>query len=246
MNENYKLWQNLTFKTIAYRKNFDLTVSDENFITEYEGTISQIRIGSRKPPFLAGEYTFSVWNIGLADQLDVDMNEVLGKYLYEDSYNELSSTINDGSFTFENIKKLVIIHNLILHPDYKKRGVTQEFVEFMFREHYNGEEDQIIALVKPIQENPVDHEHYFQDRIIKVKHSIDGDVPYEEMSAFKYFSLGNLYDKTDNEINEYKLYALASRCGFKRIGESHLFYFTPETTINRWKDKREEFTETLL
>ena len=235
---NYDLWRNLTFKTNSYRKNFDLILKDEQFITEHSGEISKVRIKDRKPPFLVGEFSMSVWNFKLAGMFDVDLGDVIKRYHIEDSYKELNDAINDDIIDTTKINKLIIIQNLILHPDYRKKGVTEEFVEFIFRDHYNSKKDKVIALVKPIQNNPVDIDYYNNIRHIHVNQFVGSDSPYELIPGHKYFGIGGLMSKSDTERNEYRLYALAVRCGFKRIGETHLFEFSPEATIDRIYQKR--------
>jgi hypothetical protein len=46
-------------------------------------------------------------------------------------------------------------------------------------------------------------------------------------------------EKQDTEKNEYKLFSVAAKCGFTRIGESYLFQYSPEKTIERMIEKRE-------
>jgi len=246
MKKNYDLWSSLTFKTLSYRKNFNFTVEDDNFITELEGTVTKVGIGSGKPPFFVGEYNYSIWNFGLANLFDVDLLDVLENYTYEDSYIELFDMVKENKFSFEEIDRLVVLHNFILHPDYRKKGITEEFIEALYREHFVGGNNHIVALVKPIQNNTVYFENYISNRVVRIRHTVYDDGPYEEMSSFKYFGIGELENKTDIEKNHYQLYALAARCGFRRMGESNLFYFTPQKIQDRLEDKRLEFPETLL
>jgi hypothetical protein len=56
--------------------------------------------------------------------------------------------------------------------------------------------------------------------------------------AMKYYSLDELLKNEDTEINEYKLFAVANRCGFQRINESHLFLFSPEKIDGRMREKQ--------
>lgn len=246
MKKNHELWGSLTFKTLSYRKNYNFTIKEDNFITEFEGTVSEIRMGSGKPPFFAGEFNYTIWNIGLAKKFDVDLLDILSNYEYEDTYVGLSKAIDDGDFSFKDTDKLILLHNFILHPEYRKKGVTEEFIEAIYREHFVGGDNQFVALVKPIQQNGVYYENYISNRVVRIKHSVYDDGPYEEMSSFKYFGIGDLESKTDAEKNQYQLYALAARCGFRRIGESDIFFFTPQIIEDRLADKRLDQPDTAL
>jgi len=95
---DWNLWNNITFKTQAYRKNFDVINRNENFITEYDGMISEIRVNKRKPPRLVGEYGFSVWNIGLGKRFAVDFNKLIKEHAFENTYGELIKIINIKRF----------------------------------------------------------------------------------------------------------------------------------------------------
>jgi len=239
MNEKYyELWNNLAFKSTTYGRNFDFVHKNENFITEYDGVISETRMNKRKPPFQAGEYQFSAWNFGLAREFNVDLSDNLYEYYYDDMYDELAKMADDNYISFNKIDKLFLLNTLIIHPDYRKMDVTEEFIESMYRNFIYGGNNLMIALVKPIQENTVDYEFFWKSRTLQIKQLIGRDTPYEEIPAKKYYNLDKLIENDDNEINEYKLFNVAVRCGFERIGESHLFKFKPTKTIEKKKKKR--------
>nr|MDA3780963.1 hypothetical protein [Bacteroidales bacterium] len=85
MNKNnWNLLTNITFKTHNYHRNFDLININENFITEYDGTISEIRLNERIPPRPVGEYGFSIWNIGLGKKFTIDFNKLIQDHAFED------------------------------------------------------------------------------------------------------------------------------------------------------------------
>ena len=46
-------------------------------------------------------------------------------------------------------------------------------------------------------------------------------------------------NKRDVELNEYKLFSVASKCGFSRLDNSHLFQFSPDKIIERMLEKRD-------
>ena len=235
-SNDWNLWHNITFKTQAYRKNFDVINDNENIITEYDGKISEIRLAEYKPPIIIGEYGFSVWNIDLGRKFKVDFMKLIREYALENSYGELINIIKDGLVELTSYDKVVLVHSFTLRKDYRKRGLSEEFVEMLYRD-FHGENVAIIILVKPIQDNPIDKDYYYQHKKVLVKSNVeDGGV---EVSASEYYSLDELLKNDDKEINEYKLFAIAQKCGFNRIGESYLFKFSPEKTLVRMEEKRQ-------
>jgi len=234
--EDWALWDNITFKTHGYSKNFDLIITNESFITEYDGEISEIRIQEKKPPIMIGEYGVSVWNIELGDKFGTDFNELLKKHVFENTYEELLYLIEKNDFHLHNYKKIVLVHTVILRKDYRKRGLSEELVEMLYRNFYS-EDVVIIMLVKPFQDNLIDSDYYFNRKEILIRESIK---PLQQtiVSAAEYYSLNEFMEKDDIEMNEYKLFALANRCGFKRLGDSFLFILTPEKIIERMLKKQ--------
>lgn len=229
--ENWTLWSNITFKTQSYRKNFDLINQNENFITEYEGTISEIRIDKHLPPRQIGEYCFSIWNIGLGDEFGVDFDKLIKDHELEDTYNELINVIKKNKINVNDYKKILLIHNFVLNDDYRKQEISDEFIEMIYRDYYS-DDIAIIMLVKPFQDNLTDADHYLNYRRVIIKNSLNVEDD-TNVSAMDYYSLLELTNKTDTELNEYKLFAIANRCGFQRINESYLFLFSPEKIDER-------------
>ena len=230
-----KLWNNITFKTQGYRKNFDLINTNEKFITEYEGAIAELRMEERKPPRPVGEYRFSVWNIELGEKFDVDFIELIKRHSADDLYRELIGMIKKHEFTIRKYKKIVLVHSFVLSKEYRKKGITEEFVEMLYNDFY-CENVAIVVLAKPFQDDDVSME-YFKYKKVLVKESLKG-FDAVGVQAMKYYSLEELLKNDDTEINEYKLFAVANRCGFQRINESHLFYFSPEKIEERMRNKQ--------
>lgn len=231
-NENITLLMNLSFKTICYRKNFDLITENENIITEYNGNISQLRILENKRPLIIGEFGYSVWNIELGKLLDVKIDKIINDYALEDTYSELKLLIEKNQFNLNDYKKVVLLHSFVLKENYRKHEVTEEFVESIYRDFHN-DDTAIIVLVKPFQNNLIDNDYYLNHKSISMLKQIGDDEMLEKIPASEYYTLFNLYKKNDDEFNELKLFSIASRCGFNRIGDSHLFKFTPNKTIKR-------------
>jgi len=236
--KDWDIWDNTTFKTISYHKNFDLVNDDESLITEYSGTISLIRLADYKPPLIIGEFELSTWNIGLGKKFNVNFNKLIKSHKMEVAYSELMKVIKGGNIDIYQYDKIVLIANLVIRPDFRKCGLTEEFVELLYREHFN-DNNAIIALVKPLQDNPIDADFYYNNKIVEVHNSLQNYNDIEIIPSVKYYSLNDLLEKKDVETNEYKLFSVATRCGFNRISESYLFQFTAEKTIERMNVKRE-------
>lgn len=235
-NDDLMLWKNITFEIKGFRKNFDFIFENDNFITEYDGQISKLRINEDKLPIPIGEFGISVWNIKFANEFNVDLFKELKNYKLGDSHRELSYLISNNQFPFKNINKLVILHTLIIHPDYRKRGVTEEFVEFLYRDFGYDQNNLLIALVKPIQNNIIDRDFFWNKKRVMYQESVRGKSI--AISGKDYYKLDDLLNNTDNEIIEYKLFSVASKCGFKRINESHIFYFDSNIIKKRLTKKR--------
>jgi hypothetical protein len=236
--KHWEIWDNITFKTTAYHKNFDLVNDNESIISEYCGTISQIRLAESKPPLLIGEFELSVWNIALGRIFDVNFNKLLKNHKVEAVYGELLKVVKEKHVDITQYDRLVLIANLVVRPDYRKSGITEEFVELMYREYY-GDKNAIITLVKPLQDNAIDADYYFKQKVVEVRNSLKANYEIEFVPAVEYYSLNDLYEKQDTEINEYKLFSVASKCGFSRIDDSNLFLFSPEITVKRMIEKQE-------
>ena len=232
---NLKLWSNVTFKTQSYRKNFDFVNDGENIITEYDGIISEIKINEGKLPLIIGEYGFSLWNIELGLKFNINLDKLISEHAIEDTYLELKNVIRQKEFIINKYKKIIIIHTLVLRKEYRKCGITEEFIEMFYRD-FHSKNTAIIALVKPFQNNTIDSDYYLNRKFVQVKEKIKSSEIIN-VSASEYYSLNELIERKDNEINEYKLFTIASNCGFRRINNSYLFLFYPEKIIERMEKK---------
>jgi hypothetical protein len=237
MYNDIRFLSKLTFKTTAYRKNYDFITQDENIITECEGTISVLRLKEKKHPLIIGEYAFSIWNIELANMLKFDLYKLLKKFHSEDTYDELKSIVDSGLFDMMKYKKIVLLHSLVVHADYRKMFVTEEYIESIYRDYYD-DGVAILALVKPYQNNGNDKE-YYEEKLLKLLSAVKDTNNFENITASDYYSLKDFETKDDTEINEYKLFSVATRCGFNRIGDTHIFKFSPTKTVNRLLSKYE-------
>ncbi len=234
-NVNWNLWINLAFKLTCYRKNFDLVSENENFISLYTGTISKLRVIERKLPLLLGEYSLSTWNLKLGRVFNTDFQKLIYEHRIEDSYYELLKLINSKEFDINQYDKLVIIHHIILREDYRKCDITAEIIESVYRDFYD-DRTAILVLVKPLQDNNIDFDFYSRLKKIEYRETY-GSSNVQEISAYDYYDIKSLINKTDRELNEYKLFAAARKCGFNRISESYLFQLIPKSIQLRMKTK---------
>ena len=235
--KGWDVWNNITFKTQGYRKNFDLITENENIISEYTGNISLIRLQENKPPIIIGEYTFSVWDISLAAILKIDLNKLLDAHHMVKAYVELIRMIRAIKINIIDYDKIVLIHSLVVHPEFRKLGITEEFIEMIYRD-YHFDKTLILAIVQPFQENEIDLDYYMNQKTVLVRNDYNAPQKFVVMQAAEYYGLQKFLDKDDNEMNEYKLFAVANRCGFQRIDESYLFTLNPEVTVARIKEKK--------
>ena len=192
-------------------------------------------MNEQKSPFTVGEYGLSIWNLDLGRKFNADINKLILDYSFENTYEELADVLHNKLIDISKVKKLVLIHTIILHKNYRKHGIFEEFIEMIYRDFYD-ENTMVVALVKPFQDNPIDADFYFKRKFVQTKETTKSNV-INTIPAIEYYSLNEFMLKNDVEMNEFKLYSLVSRCGFKRIGESHLFQFFPEKTLDRLMNK---------
>lgn len=236
-NINMELWNNLSFKTLSYRKNYDLNISNENIITECEGIISKITSDPQTLPLIIGEYQLSIWDIRICELLNIDAIELIKKYSIEETYKQFLNIINNKDIDIYRYDKILLIQTLILHPNYRKKGVVDEFIEMIYREYYN-KRCAIIALVMPFQENVIDFDFYYNKRNVQIKEYVGKIIDTKLISSKEYYNLDELLEKKDNQSNQYRLYAIANRCGFYRLNDSDIFIFSPEKIVNRLLEKQ--------
>jgi hypothetical protein len=236
VNEEFNpVLNKLTFKTISYNKNTNLIFRDDSFVTEYEGIITKLRIDEEKPPLHIGEFSMSQINVDIAKNFNADMNSFILKRVKEDCYVDLAWLVKGEKFNFDGYDKVLFIHNIIIRPDHRKLGITEEFVEYIYRTFYR-KGIKIIFLVKPFQLKKDDFKYFIYEKIIDVRLRIS-DRSLQSFPARSYYALDDLLQTEDIELSEYKLFALASRCGLYRISDSYIFEFEPEKIIKRLRLK---------
>ena len=236
VNEEFNpILNKLTFKTISYNKNTNIIFRDDSFVTEYEGIITKLRIEEEKPPLQIGEFSMSQMNVDIAKNFNADINSFLLKRVKEDCYTDLAWLVKREKFNFNEFDKVLFIHNIIIRPDHRKLGVTEEFIEYIYRTFFR-KGIKIIFLVKPFQLKKDDFNYFMQEKVIDVRIRIS-DRSLQSFPAKSYYALDDLMQINDIELSEYKLFALASRCGLYRINDSYVFEFEPEKIIKRLQRK---------
>ena len=214
----------MSFKTTSYKKNFDLVIKNDCFISEHVGIISEIRIDKNEMPIIAGEFSYSVIDIDLANRHGVNILNLVESHNQQHSFSQLEDVIKNGTFIHNDSKKIILLHTVVINQDYRGLGIMLELMETIYRD-YSDAKHTIIALVKPIQDNHMDFQYHRYHNIIKIRTDISDFDSVITMSGYDYYGLNKFEndDETDTELNEYKLFAVAAKCGFERIDDSYLF-----------------------
>lgn len=231
--KDMRLYNGLTFKTLLLGKNYDLDIRGDNLISEYDGTITYKDHSNKKKPEDIGEYGISVWNIGLANQLGVDIiGDTLPSNEIIDIYREFEYALDNKTIDLSELmpSKLVFVHNLILKPQYRNKGVVNEFVEFVYRNFYSDIENMVLFLVKPIQTNPLELFYFLEN----------------EKKGNNQYQIKKLLEYDDIEMIEYKLFNTARKSGLKRIDdETYLFELIGDEVFERIKKKQESIKKII-
>ena len=191
------------------------------------------RFMTNKLPLIVGEFGFSSLNIFLAKKLNYNIYNLVDDLSVDDSYEEFSKIIKKDINIFE-YDRIVFIHTLVIIKKLRGIGITEEFIEGIYRDFYS-EKTAILAYVKPFQKNKIDSDYFLNKKDVDVREHIK--EPSKYISAKKYYELTDFMDKEDNEMNEYKLFNLAKKCGFNRINDSYLFILNPNAILKRIKNK---------
>jgi hypothetical protein len=131
---------------------------------------------------------------------------------------------------------LVLVNSFVLREEYRKKEITEEFIEMIYRDFYN-DNTLIVAFVMPFQDYEVNADYYMNQKSVQVREKLRFFNDIKEVRASEYYSLDKFFRKEDKEMNEYKLFSVANKCGFSRIGESHLFKYSSNKTIDRILEK---------
>jgi hypothetical protein len=238
MNEIIK---DITFKSLSYRKNFNLSFKDEHLITNYLGTITLLQIVEKKPPLLIGEYSFSTIDLKVAKFLDVDIFESLKTLSTIGPYNQLYDVLLGYGDEIYNYNKIIVLETLILRKEFRKKEISEEFIESVYRDVY-GNDCIMFGFFVPIQYNDLNSDYFLKERVVKLKNDLGDGSDFKYVETAKYYSLNEfLIDGVDKEYSEYKIFSIATRLGFIRTNDNtSVFRFNNESLIlNRIKEKDE-------
>lgn len=238
---NLKVLENLAFKTKLCHRNFDMISINESFTTDLEGSITLVRIEENLPPLQIGEFYINVFNFDIARTFNVDLLPLIYGHNKEGSYVDFIDLIKTSSkkslIDLDTVNKIYYVNNFIIRPEFKKLGVVEEFAEFLYKNFYNVN-NEILLLVKPFQSIKDDYKYFTTERWVENRMNLQS--PDTEITlARDYYKLNKLLDYNDDlELNTYKLFAVASKCGFVRtIDDSFIFRFEPGKIIKRIKTK---------
>ncbi len=225
-NNNWDLWENISFKTTRYSKNFDFITKNENILTDYDVVISKLNIKERQKATIIGEGKFSLINLEIGRRYGFDIPQLIKDYDYEFVYSELYDILEKKQLNLDKHKKILILQRLVVSKPYRGHEITEEYMEMIHRNYYD-ENTLIVSLVRPFQYDYIINDYYVGENNSNL---ING-------SLFNYFSLDTFSNKRDEETNCYKLFAIANRCGFSRVGDSFLFQYSPKKTQKRMDNK---------
>lgn len=222
------LLKNITFKSTSFCRNYDFFDDADNTIIEIDGLINRVNIETKSKPTLIGEYSLSMWNLTLMRLFNHDIVNLLNHYDGYSTYEQFKGTNLIKESELNKFNKIIFIHTIVIHPKFRKMGVFSEFIESIYRTYYS-EDTLIITLAKPFQNNEIDEDYYRLRRNVIIDDTT--------VSAFNYYSLKEYYNKTDTELNEYKLFNIVGKCGFDRISNTNLFVFNIDKFLNKLKNK---------
>lgn len=214
LTSNNKLLKNITFKSTSYIRNYDFFNNGDNVIIETDGSILLTNINAKVKSTLIGEYSTSLWNLDLMRLMGNDINNLLVETEGQIIYDQFNECIINKNIDLNDYDRILFIHTVVIHSNYRKKGVFFEFIESIYRTYYTNK-TLILILAKPFQNNDMDEDYYRLRKEVVVDN--------KPISALKYYSLNQYYDKTDTELNEYKLYNIVNKCGFDRLSNTNLF-----------------------
>ena len=236
-----KFLTTLNFNYEFKHSNFGLFAPNELFIMYNQGYIMKTRIEENKYPKLVGLFDLEIHNFQMAENYNT--KEYLINSLIESNINyidrnkdivELSKNID-----LSKISKFLFLKNLIIHPDFRGKGITQELIKNIFFTHYI-DNTIIVCNAIPLQHNKNEESLYLTDDnyIITVNNDIEYNsknknlIIEENHSAKKYFKINNLINNNfDQEISEYKLFNLLTSMNFERVETTNYFYLKEKEKI---------------
>jgi hypothetical protein len=232
--ENINIHRLLSFKFTQYHRNFDFFDIGDSYVNYIDGSISFVSTDGKSYPKQIGEYNIIKFSLNVAREVNVNIKNIIQNN-DDEIYDDLKKIIKTKNhINLENYDNLYFINNFILAENYRKKDISFEFFEKIYRMFYN-ERTLILMLVKPFQYIEDDYEYFLNEKTITIKP--DGkNTKNIKIPAGEYYSLKNLpFD--DVEYSTFKLYAQAKNIGLNRIGNTGIFKFQPDVIKNRMKYK---------
>lgn len=221
--ENIDINKRLVFITSSYKNNYNTLDIGDNIITEYTGAI-HLRSEDFKESTIIGHYSYVTININMAKLLNINVNTLIKKMNdLHDKYVALSDSLKASELNIHEYDTLTYLDHVIIHPQYRKKDVTHEFLEYMYNTHIQTTKKPLfLGFIKPIQHvenNPTKNIMIFDD-----------------ISLYDYYFISQLNDVNDDELIKYKLYGLAQKLGFEQLHED-IFKLNPNNIKKRMLEK---------
>lgn len=237
--EKILISKDIVFKPLAFCRNFDMFTIDDSFVQNISGEINETNIAERALPTLIGEFTINIYNVSLANYFGANIID-------EFELNAETSIINNEIFKvvkngldINKYNKIIYINNLIFVPNRRGYNIVDEFIEFVFRTYYTMD-TLILFYVKPFQYIHDDFNYFSTIKTVDIRNNIK-TKSYKKISANLFYGLDGLKNnESDEEIETYKIYSIASRNGLHRIDNSDIFEMRNiEKILKRIKQKKE-------
>lgn len=221
MSKNIDTLKKISFSCDSNHKNYDLFHKYDNIMTSYFGNIHYLRIEERKNPIVIGDYSYYDINLDIA-------RTVGGKNYFDKFFGEhnnffeysITSDLILSNFRHWEYDRIILIDYLILHGLYRKQGIFFEFIEMLYRKHYNNGV-AIVGLFKPL-------EHYDKNGYLigYFKNEKFGNNK-KNKTIYEHYGLDSL-SVLDYESSLFKLYNLAQKNGFDKLVNSDFFILNDE------------------
>lgn len=216
----------LTFQYDLKHKNYGMIHVDEPFDMVYDGTITKLRSDTGGYPETIGIFILNVFNLGNAKLFDTK-EHLLDTIKYRCSLEEdagfgMRELIDDEDFGFKEKDKIIFLKSVIIHPRYRKKGVFEELVKSIYITHHSPNSLFILA-GRPLQSIKGELEFMSESTWDVWEHK---DAKYNEkveINVGEYFELNTL--PSDDEMNEYKLFAKFQAMKMKQFKNTPFFYY---------------------
>lgn len=225
-NFNINFLTELSFHYDLKHKNFGMLGSDEPFDLFYDGTITKLRTESGGYPETIGIFFLNVLNIGNAKMFNAHEHLIESfrdrATMLEDAGFGVDALVDDKDLNFENKDKIIFLKSVLVHPKHRKKGVFEELIKSIFMT-FNSPNSLFIVAGRPLQS--IKGELTFMSELTWDVWEHDHSLFREktEINVGNYFKLDTL--PTDDEINDYKLFAKFQSMNMKQYEDTPFFYY---------------------